>query len=68
MIKRGVFRIDPVTSTWISDPEGWQFELFGLWLACFGAYWRGSYPSTWAVAFGRGETLFYEPRRRSYGH
>lgn len=68
MIKRGIMRLDPVTRDWVMDTTGYQFELFGLWIAKFGPAWKKSYRSTWAIAFGRGETYYYTPEEHYHGH
>lgn len=68
MIKQGITRLDPVTRDWILDHDGWQFEMFGLWLACFSKAWRAKYPTTWAVAFRRGQTYYYKPEEHDHGH
>lgn len=68
MISCGIIRLDPVTHDWIMDQDGWQFEMFGLWIACFSKSWRAKYPTTWAVAFGRGQTYYYTPEEHNHGH
>lgn len=67
-MNRGVIRLDPITHDWIIDQSGWQFELFGLWIARFGESWRARYPTTWAVAFRRGQTYYYTPEEPQDGH
>lgn len=68
MIKRGIIRLDPVTHALIIDQSGWQFELFGIWIARFGEAYIDKYASTWAVAFGRGQTYYYTPEEHNHGH
>lgn len=68
VIKQGIMRLDPVTRDIVGDTSGVQFELFGIWIAWFGEAWRRQYPSTWAVAFGRGQTYYYTPEEHNHGH
>lgn len=66
-IKRSVTRLDPITHDWILDQSGWQIELLGMWLAKFGDAWTSQYPSTWAVAFGRGPTYYFTSKEHRHG-
>lgn len=68
MIKHGVMRYDPKARALVADSQGVQFTGLSLWVARFSDDWRGIYGSTWAIAFGRGPTYYYYPRRKEKHH